>query len=372
MSRFFSRVTALTATALITLSTGTAATTAHAASSTPVIPGLPALPSLPALPGADFGYSPYLPVGSSAPYAQPQNQAQPQEEPTPFDLQAHRGGRGEYTEESATAFESAVAQGVSTLELDIVVAEDGTPVVWHDPVVQEDKCSDTAPATPNDPEFPYVGKDVNKLNWAQLSTLNCDKKLEAYPEQQPVVGNKMIRLSDVFAIAQKDPAMRFNIETKIEAENPEQSATPEEFVAAILPVIREHNAVERSTIQSFDWRSLPLFKEQEPGLTLAALYDETTWKEDSAWIAPIDYREVGGDVNAAAKQLGVQILSPDYTMLTAQSVVESQEQGLQVLPWTVNEAADIHLMLDYGVDGLITDYPGRALSILNERGIALL
>ena len=45
-----------------------------------------------------------------------------------FDLQAHRGGRGENTEESREAFQHALDMGVTTLEFDIVLSKDGVPV----------------------------------------------------------------------------------------------------------------------------------------------------------------------------------------------------------------------------------------------------
>lgn len=71
-----------------------------------------------------------------------------------FDLQAHRGGRGETTEESLRAFAKALELGVSTLELDIVISKDGKPMVWHDPVIDPAKCSDTGPVRPGDQQFP--------------------------------------------------------------------------------------------------------------------------------------------------------------------------------------------------------------------------
>jgi hypothetical protein len=74
-----------------------------------------------------------------------------------FDLQAHRGGRGETTEESLRAFGKALELGVDTLEMDIVLSRDGQPMVWHDPVIQADKCADTASVFPGDPQFPFVG-----------------------------------------------------------------------------------------------------------------------------------------------------------------------------------------------------------------------
>lgn len=288
-----------------------------------------------------------------------------------FDLQAHRGGRGEWTEESAQAFAQSLKLNVTTLEFDIVLAEDNTPVVWHDPKIQADKCDDTEPATPNDPEFPYVGKLVHELNWDQLQTLDCDKVLSGFPDAQPQEGNKLLQLQDVFDIAKADPKVRFNIETKIEAEKREDSATPQEFVDAIVPIVEANKATTRSSIQSFDWRSLPLVRKAAPAIQLVALYDETTWKADSQWIGDVDYTKHKGNVVEAAKELGVEILSPAYKLVTKENVAEAQLAGLQVIPWTVNEEADINKIIDTGVDGLITDYPTRAKGILSERGIGI-
>lgn len=291
-----------------------------------------------------------------------------------FDLEAHRGGRGEFTEESATAFTHALDLNVSTLELDVLVAEDGTPVVWHDPSVQAEKCSDTAPATPNDPEFPYVGKLVHELNWQQLQTLDCGKKLADFPNAQPVPGNKMLQLKDVFALAAKHPHgqdMHFNIETKLEAEKRADSATPQQFLDAILPVIHASGADNRSVIQSFDWRSLELMRDQAPQIPTVLLWDDTTWKPGSVWTGSVNFDATQGDITRAAKQVGASILSPDFALVSAESVSRAHAAGLTVVPWTVNESVDITSMIDAGVDGIITDYPTRALEILNARGVAV-
>ncbi|WP_296108704.1 glycerophosphodiester phosphodiesterase family protein [uncultured Corynebacterium sp.] len=293
-------------------------------------------------------------------------------EPQGFDLQSHRGGRGEYTEQSRKAFEESVKMGVSTLELDIVLAEDGTPVVWHDPEIQADKCTDTKPATENDPEFPYVGKLVHELNWKQLQTLNCNKVLKDFPDAKAEETNKLLQLQDVFDIAAADPQMRFNIETKIEAEEPDKSATPQEFVDAILPVVRANKATSRTTIQSFDWRSLPLVRKAQPDISLALLYDATTWKSGSQWIGDVDYDKVDGNVNKAATQLGAEILSPHYKLVTLENVASAHEAGLQVLPWTVNEKPDMQAVIDAKVDGLITDYPTRGMEVLKENKLHVL
>ncbi|WP_278185207.1 glycerophosphodiester phosphodiesterase family protein, partial [Mycobacterium intracellulare] len=69
-----------------------------------------------------------------------------------FDLQAHRGGRGEATEQSLRAFARSLELGVSTLELDVVLTRDRQPLVWHDPTIAAEKCADTAPAFAGDPQ----------------------------------------------------------------------------------------------------------------------------------------------------------------------------------------------------------------------------
>ena len=72
-----------------------------------------------------------------------------------------------------------------------------------------------------------------------------------------------------------------------------------------------------------------------------------------------------------AQQLDVDVLSPNYRLVTKENVAKAQESGLQVIPWTVNSEADINQIIDTGVDGLITDYPTRASKILKDRGITV-
>ena len=122
-------------------------------------------------------------------------------QPSDFDLQAHRGGRGETTEESLRAFAKAIELGVSTLELDIAITKDGQPLVWHDPTIDAEKCVDTEPAFAGDPLYPYVGKLVHELTLVQLRTLDCGRRLAEFPRAEVVRDNKIATLPEVFALA---------------------------------------------------------------------------------------------------------------------------------------------------------------------------
>ncbi len=117
--------------------------------------------------------------------------------------------------------------GVSTLELDTQITEDGIAVVTHDRKISNKKCLDTEPATAGDPEFPYVGKFVNTLSLQQIKTMDCGTlPLAGYPEQQNVPGAKMQTLEEVLALVKSynAPGIKLNIETKVEAGAPHETA----------------------------------------------------------------------------------------------------------------------------------------------------
>jgi glycerophosphoryl diester phosphodiesterase len=289
-----------------------------------------------------------------------------------FDLQAHAGGRGETTGESLRAFAKSLELGVTTLELDINVTGDGQPVVWHDPTIKPDQCADTGPASVGDPQYPYVGKLVHELTLAQLRTLDCGKPNSQFPRAEVVRGNKIATLPEVFALTDSYRAdVRYNIETKVQADHPGISAGPQEFVDVILAAVRSAGKVDRAEIQSFDWRTLPLVHQAESSIPLVALYDEETWAPGSPWLAGIDPAVVG-DPMIGAMMVGANIVSPSYQLVTGKPYVDhSHSLGLKVIPWTVNDADATREQIGYGVDGLITDYPTLLRSVLAELGMPL-
>ncbi|RAU91957.1 glycerophosphodiester phosphodiesterase [Mycobacterium colombiense] len=293
--------------------------------------------------------------------------------PPEFDLQAHRGGRGETTEESLRAFAKAIELGVSTLELDIVITKDGQPLVWHDPSIEAEKCADTAPAFAGDPRYPYVGKLVHELTLAQVDTLDCGRPLADYPQAEVVWGNKIATLPQVFALVDsyRADAVRYNIETKVEADRPGASAEPQEAVDVVLAAVRSAGKADRVEIQSFDWRTLPLVRHAEPSIPLVALYDQHTWVPDSPWLGGVNPAFVG-DPLIGARTAGADVVSPDYRLVTGQPFVDrAHALGLKVIPWTVDDAAAMRRQIGYGVDGIITDYPSLLRTVLAELSMPL-
>ncbi|MFI0806000.1 glycerophosphodiester phosphodiesterase family protein [Streptomyces echinatus] len=310
-----------------------------------------------------------------------------------FDLQAHRGGLGLTTEESLEGFGKAMRLGVSTLELDTQVTKDLKVVVNHDRQISGVKCRDTGPVTPGDPMYPYVGKYLKDLTLAQVRTLDCGyRQLPGFPEQEVVEGFRMVQLKDVLNLVRRYHAwgVRLNVETKVEAGAPEQTAPREVFVRRVYEEIHRSGIERQVTIQSFDWGALRVMHRLAPKWPLVALtnYDflEVGRPGASPWLGGIDADDYGGDfVRAAATLPGVTALSPNYGFpqsgkvgdpgfrfyADAAMVGEAHARGLKVVPWTCDDPATLEALMDLGVDGIITDYPDRVRRIMAGRGMPL-
>ncbi len=161
--------------------------------------------------------------------------------------------------------------GVSTLELDTQVTKDEKVVVNHDRQVSSQKCQDTGPAFPGDPMYPYVGKYIKDLTLAEIKTMDCGyQQLPGFPEQEQVKGFRMVELKDVLNLVKAYHAKQvtLNIETKVEAGAPEQTAPRELFVRRVYEEIHASGIERQVTIQSFDWGALKQMHRLAP--TLAA------------------------------------------------------------------------------------------------------
>jgi glycerophosphoryl diester phosphodiesterase len=74
---------------------------------------------------------------------------------------------------------------------------------------------------------------------------------------------------------------------------------------------------------------------------------------------------------AAGESKGTVVWSPAFNDLTAAQVKEARSLGFQVVPWTVNQRADMAKLMDWKVDGIITDDPAILRDVMRERGLAL-
>ena len=295
-----------------------------------------------------------------------------------FDIQAHRGGIGLRVESTLASFGNALKLGVTTLELDVQITADGQAVVTHDRKVDGNKCADTAPVTPGDPKFPYAGKYVKDLTLAQVETLDCGSKtLPDFPGQLAVPGARMPLLRQVFDLVTRYHAddVKLNVETKVEAGAPDQTAPREQFVQVVAREIRAAGYGRRVTVQSFDWGALMRMRQVAPELPLVALTNvdflQIGQPGASPWLGGLDIDDFGGDPIKAIRTFRAAAFSPVHTYVTADLVRRAHGSGITVVPWTVDDPATMNKLVNDGVDGIITNYPDRLRAVAAARGFRL-
>lgn len=268
-----------------------------------------------------------------------------------IEVHGHRGARARLPENTLPAFRHALEQGVDWLELDLVPTSDNALAVLHDPVLNPLLCVDAAG------QPVAAGWLVRQHTLAELRTFDCGRlRHPKFALQQPVPGTRVPTLDEVIALVEQSPLpaarrVQLNIELKLVPGLPQQSLPPEPFVALVVDCLRRHRMVARSQLQSFDHRALSAARRIEPALRLAALVGE-------------DHP----DLVALAKSAGVETIAPNHLWLTADDVVALHRVGVRVVPWTVNTADDWQRLVDWNVDGIISDDPGALIAFLRGRG----
>ncbi|WP_431777475.1 glycerophosphodiester phosphodiesterase [Ottowia caeni] len=290
-----------------------------------------------------------------------------------FDLQGHRGARGLLPENTLAGFDRTLDIGVTTLELDIAITADGVPVIHHDAYLN--------PAFTRDAQGRWLqgrGPLIRSLTLAQLQTYDVGRLdpgsayARDFPDQEARDGERVPSLAALFERVKARGAdqVRFAIETKIHPDRPEESPAVEPFVDAVLAVIRTAGMTQRVRLISFDWRTLRRVRELEPAIETTCITTENAQRTNARH--PVMMlgmaRDAYPSVAHMAKAAGCAAWSPNYQSLNIDRVRAARALGLQVLPWTVNEAADMDQLIAWGVDGIVTDYPDRLRTALLRAG----
>lgn len=298
-----------------------------------------------------------------------------------FDLQGHRGARGLAPENTLPAFERALAIGVTTLELDVAITRDGVLVISHDPALNPE-----ITRGPDGQFLPAPGPLIRHHSLAELRRFELgrikpgSRYAAQFPDQVAVDGTRLPTLAELFALVRRsgNETVRFDIETKVSPLAPEDTLAPEPFARALIAAIRDAGMASRSSIQSFDWRTLQLVQREAPEISTVYLSAQQHWLDnigaraatDSPWTAGLRYRD-HGSVPKLVQAAGGRIWAAYFGDLDAGLVKQAQALGLQVLAWTVNDPAQIARLMDLGVDGLISDRPDRVRAEMARRGLVL-
>lgn len=275
----------------------------------------------------------------------------------PFEIQGHRGCRGLYPENTLPAFTEALRLGIRTLELDVVVTADKQLLVSHEPWLSHEICNgeNGSEIASEEEGMKY---NLYKLTLEEIRKFDCGSKPHPrFPLQKKMSVGKpslteVIDRCSSYAEWNKTGPVFYNIELK---SSPEWDGiyhpAPEEFTALLLQVLRDKGILRRAVLQSFDYRILKVMKQLEPSLRLSALAEE-----------PVSLKQVVDSLGFVP-----DIFSPYHAWINTAMISEWHQREVKVIPWTVNDEASMQRVYDLGADGLITDYPDKALEYFKSK-----
>ena len=199
-------------------------------------------------------------------------------------------------------------------ELDVQATRDGEVVVIHDETV--DRTTDGAGA-------------VAALTLAEIRKLDAGVKFG-----ERFRGERIPTLDEVLKAVRGK--LGLNIEIK-------EGAVENE----VCELMRAHDAIGTSMVSSFDWKALDTVRKINPAIR----------------IAPLAEKNRDGLIDAAVAR-HAHAVNPRFNMVDAAFCDRAHARGLQVLVWTVDVPEAMKILIEAGVDGIMTNYPGRLRDVM--------
>lgn len=271
-----------------------------------------------------------------------------------FELHGHRGARGLAPENTLSSFEQAIEIGVDAIELDVVVTKDDQVIVSHEAWMNPEIC-----LAPNGKEIQLHELDnhrIYQMTFDETQAYECGMKSPSnFPNQLNEESTKPLLAS----VLQMGTALsknhgrnlKFTIEIKSFLEGDEIfHPKPAKFCRLVIEAIRKYTDEDKVYIQSFDHRILKHFNTYYPNIKLGYLIEN---KEVDKAIA---------NLNFTPHYLGIKHIYIDSELIKI-----AKNKGFKVFAWTVNEKEEMQMLVNIGVDAIITDYPNIGFHLKNEK-----
>jgi glycerophosphoryl diester phosphodiesterase len=325
-----------------------------------------------------------------------------------IEVYAHRGARAFVPENTMGGYKTALRIGADCIDMDVVLTSDHEVLLSHNLVLDPDITRDEqgeflAPSLevlnklPPDLRDAYERKyavrthtlkELQRFDVGRLNPASAYSRF--FPDQVAADGTRMPTLRDVVRFADKATRkmIRYQVEMKTDPAHPEYSPPPEAFAAAVYKVLKEEEVLDRVEVHAFDFRCLYELQKLDRRIRTAYLTSRDNEKggEESflspdpkvagLWTGGKLLKDYGGSMPAMVKALGGFAWDPEDAGLTREALDEAHRLGLKVVVWswpeklgTSFDAQLVAKMIDWGVDGIITDDPGRLISMLAARGL---
>ena len=299
--------------------------------------------------------------------------------PNHIKIYGHRGARGDLPENTLESFKYLFDNAINAYETDILISKDFIPVITHDFRLDPSLTKDEAGNWIKDENVKIFDLTYDEISKFDIGSLN---KLSRYGRrfinQRSLENQKIPKLSELLELSSKNLLQDLLINLEIKSTPDEKNLTPDpqDLVQIVLNEINNSNLKDKIIISSFDWRILREVKKQSPEIPRAYLTFQQekgmkikkTIYSKSPWIDHIPLTIVY-DLPKIIKELGGSAWHPYYKDINKKAVKDAHDNNLPVNVWTVNDEDDMLKMIEYGVDGIMTDYPLRLKNLCEKRAI---
>ena len=299
--------------------------------------------------------------------------------PNHIKIYGHRGARGDLPENTLESFKYLFDNSINAYETDILITKDLIPVITHDFRLDPSLTKDEAGNWIKDENikiFDLTYEEISKFDVGSLNKLT--RYGRRFVNQRSLENQKIPKLSELLELSSKNVLQNLLINLEIKSTPDEKNLTPDpkDLVQIVLNEINNSNLKDKIIISSFDWRILREVKKQSPEIPRAYLTFQQekgmkikkTIYSKSPWIDHIPLTIVY-DLPKIIKELGGSAWHPYYKDINKKAVKDAHDNNLPVNVWTVNDEDDMLKMIEYGVDGIMTDYPLRLKNLCERKNI---
>ena len=294
-------------------------------------------------------------------------------------IYGHRGARGDLPENTLESFKYLFKNNINAYETDILISKDLIPVITHDFRLDPSFTKDNEGNWITDENIIIFDLSYDELLKFDVGALN---KLSRYGRrfvnQKTLENQKIPKLSELLELSSKNKSenLLINLEIKSTPDEENLTPTPEEMVKLVMQEVNKSNLQNKIIISSFDWRTLTEIKNHYPEISRAYLSFQqqtgikikNTIYNRSPWMSFLPFFEKY-ELPKIIKSQGGKAWHPYHKDITKKLVEISHQEDLPVNVWTVNEEYDMLKMIEYSVDGIMTDYPLRLKELCDKENI---
>jgi len=299
--------------------------------------------------------------------------------PNHIKIYGHRGARGDLPENTLESFKYLFENNINAYETDILISKDLIPVITHDFRLEPSFTKDSEGNWIEDENIKIFDLTYEELLKFDVGSIN---KLSRYGRrfvnQKPLENQRIPKLSELLDLSSKNKSENLLINLEIKSTPDEENLTPapEDTVKLVVDEMNLSNLKDKIIVSSFDWRTLTEIKNQYPEISRAYLtYQQVrgmkikkTIYNRSPWMSFLPFYE-DHELPKIIKSQGGKAWHPYRKDITKKLVDISHQEDLPVNVWTVNEEYEMLKMIEYGVDGIMTDYPLRLKELCEKENI---